>query len=75
MKCLVLFQVSIIASVIISSIVLYEYTNKEQELVTSCFRVGNFFTLRDLPNELGPNNIIQALREKLDKAKAFSEAN
>jgi hypothetical protein len=57
------------------NLVLYEYTNKEQELVSSCFRVGNFFTLRDLPDVLGPNNIILALREKLEKAKALVETN
>lgn len=54
---------------------LYEYTNKEQELVAACFRVGNCFNLRDLPDLIGPNNVIQALKEKLEKAKALSALN
>ena len=54
---------------------LYEYTNKEQELVAACFRAGNYFNLRDLPDDLGPNNVMQALKEKLDKGKALSLLN
>lgn len=54
---------------------LYEYTNKEQELVAACFRVGNYLNLRDLPDELGPNNVIMALREKIEKAKALNQIN
>ena len=47
---------------------LYEFTNREKEVVQACFRVGNYHNLRDLPDELGPNQITQALRDKIDKA-------
>jgi len=36
------------------SSVLYEYTNKEYDVVKSAFRVGNHHSLRDLPNEIAP---------------------
>ena len=43
-------------------IVLYEYTNKEQDLIQACFRGGNYFNLRDLPDDIAPNQVLQALR-------------
>jgi hypothetical protein len=52
--------------------VLYEYTNKEQELVAACFRVGNYMNLRDLPDEIAPNNVLQAFKDKLEKAHQIS---
>lgn len=51
---------------------LYEYTNKETEVVAACFRVGNYFTLRDLPDDIAPNNVIQALKEKMEKANILA---
>lgn len=56
MKFQVSFQVRL--ETLYHSIVLYEYTNKEQEIVSSCFRVGNYFSLRDLPDEIGANNVL-----------------
>jgi hypothetical protein len=55
--------------------VLYEYTNKEQEIVSACFRIGNYFSLRDLPDEIGPNNVNQSMRERLEKAQILSAIN
>lgn len=49
------------------TLVLYEFTNKERELIMACFRRGTYVSLRDLPNELGPNQIMQSLKEKLEK--------
>ena len=45
---------------------LYEYTNKERELIASCFRGGNYHALRDLPDQIAPNQVMQAFREKMD---------
>ena len=46
---------------------LYDYTNKEQELILRCFRTGNYDSLRDLPNELGPQQVIENIKEKIAK--------
>eukprot|EP00347_Sterkiella_histriomuscorum_P017324 403349821 len=76
MKCQIFLQVisfQLIETIIL--IVLYEYTNKEYELVAACFRAGNCFNLRDLPDLIGPNNVLQALKEKLEKAAALSQMN
>ena len=43
---------------------LYEYTNKEQEHIIRCFRPGNFSMLRELPDKVEPNSIIDTNREK-----------
>jgi hypothetical protein len=64
MKFLVLLQVKMN----FNSLVLYDYTNREQDLVQACFRVGNFVSLRDMPEEFRPNNVIQAMRERAEKA-------
>ena len=40
---------------------LYEFTNKEQDLVLQAFRIGNFISMRDLPDNIAPNNILQQL--------------
>jgi hypothetical protein len=37
---------------------LYEFTNKEQDLVINAFRTGNFVGLRDLPDLIAPNNVL-----------------
>ena len=54
---------------------LYEYTNREKDVVTNCFRVGNFFSLRDLPDDLTSNNVNQSMRERLEKAQIISAIN
>jgi hypothetical protein len=41
------------------SSMLYEFTNKEQDLVLQAFRTGNFISMRDLPDNIAPNNILQ----------------
>lgn len=43
---------------------LYDYTNKERDLIQRCFRTGNYNALRELPNHLGPNQILKYAREK-----------
>ena len=47
-------------------LVLYDYTNKERDLIQRCFRAGNFNALRELPNSLAPNQILKYAREKQD---------
>ena len=45
---------------------LYDFTNKEQDLVMRCFRVGNYTSLRDLPANLMPNAVLKQMNEKQD---------
>ena len=45
---------------------LYEYTNREQEIIRYAFRVGNFTSLRDLPVNVGAGTVLQAQRDKQD---------
>lgn len=40
---------------------LYEYTNKEQDNIMQAFRIGNWFGIRDLPNNIQPNHVLQQL--------------
>ena len=35
--------------------------------------MGNYFNLRDLPDELGPNNVLQALKEKMEKTEILNQ--
>lgn len=49
------------------SSMLYEYTNKEQDRVIKTFRVGNFYSLRDLPNEMIAGNVLNAQKEKIER--------
>jgi hypothetical protein len=37
---------------------LYEYTNQEQDRIQKGFRVGNFVSIRDLPNEFAPGSVL-----------------
>lgn len=37
---------------------LYEYTNKEQDNILNAFRIGNWNHIRDLPNNIAPNNVL-----------------
>ena len=41
------------------SSMLYEFTNKEADRVNHCFRIGNFYSLRDLPKHIFPGNVSQ----------------
>jgi hypothetical protein len=45
---------------------LYDFTNKEQDTVMRCFRVGNYTSLRDLPANLLPNAVTKMMNEKQD---------
>ena len=51
---------------------LYEYTNKEQDTVVNAFRSANFVSLRDLPENIAPNNILQNLHFKMKDVLAES---
>ena len=39
------------------SSMLYEFTNKETDRIHQAFRIGNFVSLRDLPNVILPGNV------------------
>ena len=45
-------------------IVLYDYTNREKDIVVGAFRTGNHYSLRDLPNLITPFNVCDMLKEK-----------
>eukprot|EP00347_Sterkiella_histriomuscorum_P005196 403357524 len=46
---------------------LYDYTNKEQELIQRCFRTGNYNSLREIPNKIQPNVLLKFLKKKMDQ--------
>ena len=52
--------------------VLYEYTNKEHDLVKNAFRPSNYHSLRELPNDLAPFSVGQSIRERLQNGKLVS---
>ena len=45
---------------------LYDFTNKEQDTIMRCFRVGNYTSLRDLPANLLPNTVTKQMNDKQD---------
>ena len=49
------------------SSMLYDFTNKDSQRIADCFRVGNFHSLRDLPNYLLPGNIAQVSQSKINE--------
>lgn len=49
------------------SSMLYEFTNKEADRITNCFRVGNYHSLRDLPKHLLPGNVSQVSQSKINE--------
>lgn len=53
--------------------VLYDYTNKEQDIVKQAFRVGNFQGLRDLPDDVAPFTVTHAQRIKVQDANLNSQ--
>lgn len=44
---------------------LYEYTNREKDTVESAFRGGNYQTIRNLPDDIRPYSVGQAVRNKI----------
>lgn len=50
------------------SSMLYDYTNKEKDLIQKCWRVGNYHSLRDLPTNIAPSNVLKSYQEKQDLA-------
>ena len=52
---------------------LYDYTNKEKDLIQRCFRTGNHNALRELPNHLAPNQILKYMREKQENNINFRQ--
>lgn len=50
------------------SSMLYDYTNKERDLIQQCWRVGNYNSLRDLPTNIGPSQVLKSYQEKQDIA-------
>ena len=57
------------------NLVLYDYTNKERDLIQRCFRAGNYNALRELPNHLAPNQVLKYQREKQDANINFTNPN
>jgi hypothetical protein len=52
--------------------VLYEYTNKEFDMVRNAFRTGNWDSLRDLPNDLKPFHVQQQISRRLQLEELHS---
>ena len=48
------------------SSMLYDFTNKEQERVHQSFRIGNFVSLRDLPDSLMAGNVAAFQNSKVE---------
>ena len=54
-------------------VVLYEYTNKEQDLIKNAFRIGTFNSIRDLPNEIAPFAVTHNLKVKVQDTNLNSQ--
>ena len=54
-------------------LVLYEYTNKEQDLIKNAFRIGTFNSIRDLPNEITPFSVTHNLKVKVQDTNLNSQ--
>mmetsp|Transcript_15452 Transcript_15452/g.20911 ORF Transcript_15452/g.20911 Transcript_15452/m.20911 type:complete len:96 (+) Transcript_15452:276-563(+) len=48
---------------------LYEYTNKEHDIVAQAFRPSNYHSLRDLPNDMAPYSVGQSIRERIQNGQ------
>lgn len=46
---------------------LYEFTNRESDHIHQAFRVGNFVSLRDLPNVILPGNVSIGQTSKMEE--------
>ena len=51
---------------------LYEYTNKERDIVQCAFRPSNYHSLRELPNDLQPFSVSQSVKERLQNGQLVS---
>ena len=51
---------------------LYEFTNREQEMIVNAFRTGNHMSLRTLPDHLAPNNVSTHMQSKTKESMALS---
>lgn len=49
------------------SSMLYEFTNKEQDRVHQSFRIGNYVSLRDIPDSLLPGNVSSMAQSKQEE--------
>ena len=45
---------------------LYDFTNKEQERIHQSFRIGNFVSLRDIPDSIVPGNVSSFQTSKVE---------
>ena len=70
MNCQTLLNVTFMWSLLIFQIVLYDFTNKEHDMIMRCFRIGscklpyylrNFIdqSIRELPFKLAPNQVLK----------------
>lgn len=51
---------------------LYQYTNKEHDIVKNAFRPSNYHSLRELPNDLAPFSVGQSIKERLQNGQLVS---
>ena len=49
------------------SSMLYEFTNREQDRVHQSFRIGNYISLRDIPNTIQPGNVSGMQSSKVEE--------
>lgn len=54
-----------VSSYMIKHLVLYEYTNKEQDVIKNAFRIGTFNSIRDLPDEIAPFAVTHNLKVRI----------
>ncbi len=47
------------------SSMLYEYTNKETQVVQQAFRGGNYQSIRGLPDDIRPYSVGQAIKQRI----------
>ena len=52
----------------VGCVVLYEYTNREFDVVKNAFRSGNYQSIRDLPNQLNSESVSQSVKERVMNA-------
>ena len=52
---------------IVNLLVLYDFTNKEHDMIMRCFRIGNYTSLRDLPNKLAANQLLKANKKRVEQ--------
>ena len=48
---------------------------KEKDVVTGAFRIGNHYSLRDLPNLISPFNVCDMLKDKQQEGKLHVSVN